>query len=118
MLTRLTAPILLLALLALAGCAGVNTVCIVSVPEHAAITVDGKAVGRSPVVVPQKWWNFGLSGQTLHVVAELPGRRPATLDITPAELAARSRSNNYLAGSEFDQIGHTFTFTITLEPEP
>ena len=108
--------LLIVLCLTLVGCAGANTVRVITVPPRAKVTANGQYAGLSPVSLNQKWWGFGAAGDALHLVIEKDGYYAVRRTISHSQLNERFWSGDYRGGSETG-YGNTFIITIPLEKE-
>lgn len=103
------------------GCwGGVNTVRVSTIPDRAALHVNGTYVGETPKSVPHHWNRniFGaLWGDSLQIVILKPGYRRVEKTITIAELDRRFWAGDHGDWDSEFGWGCTFPYTFELESE-
>lgn len=112
---RIVSMIMLVGLLGLVACAGVDTIAVKTIPDDAKVYKDGTFVCNSPCDLP---FHFaGAGGEIYNVTLEKEGFKSVTSEMKRSLLFDKFFAGNYIRGSKFG-AGNTFVFTYTLERQP
>jgi hypothetical protein len=111
---RLTVLVLILLI---AGCSGVDTLRITSTPTQAKIYLNGEYHAKTPCSVPADWYNIlGIyTGDRVNLIVEKEGYKTIEKSIPASERKVRTKKGDVVKGSEFG-TGSTFVYTFILEP--